>query len=48
MGNCSLQADRTETFKEMGKWDFSFKQIVGRGGFGKVKVSEEDICRSGK
>ncbi len=36
MGNCSLQADRGEVYKEVGKCDFTFKQIVGRGGFGKV------------
>jgi len=36
MGNCSLQSDRGEVYKETGKCDFTFKQIIGRGGFGKV------------
>ncbi len=36
MGNCSLQNDRGDVYKEMGTCDFSFKQIIGRGGFGKV------------
>jgi hypothetical protein len=36
MGNCSVQMDKTESFKETNKHDFIFKQIIGRGGFGKV------------
>ena len=38
MGNCSLQSERGEVYKEIGKCDFSFKQIIGRGGFGKVTL----------
>jgi len=36
MGNCSVQRDGCEPFKETNKHDFTFKQIIGRGGFGKV------------
>ncbi len=48
MGNCSLQNERGEVYKEMGKCDFTFKQIIGRGGFGKVSIDSRLTLRCGE
>ena len=46
MGNCSTEIDRTDLFKEVNQGDFVFKQVIGRGGFG--KVSSMKYIRCGK
>ena len=37
MGNCQFKTENEQgNIKKMGKNDFSFEYVIGRGGFGKV------------